>query len=62
MADHSTFAKSIEKTRKSRRLVAKDLRPLFDHCVNLALDSHKHKRYTRAGIELKHARKLAGAR
>ncbi len=38
----------------------KRFKPLFDHLLNLARDSAKHGYCTRAGQELRHAKKVAG--
>jgi hypothetical protein len=58
---------SLSKTRAMRKRVAKDLRPLFDHCVHLAQSAHKQSKESgreylarRAGLDLLHARRLVG--
>jgi hypothetical protein len=58
---------SLSRTKAMRRRVAKDLRPLFDHCVNLAQNAHEHSKEPgrsylarRAGLDLLHARRLVG--
>lgn len=51
---------SRKRTIALRRRVPKALRPLFQHLINLADDSHAHQYFTRAGRELRQARKLAG--
>lgn len=52
-----------ELSRIKTRLVKKDvepaLRPLFNHLLVLAKDSHKRGYAKRAGIELRKARELA---
>jgi hypothetical protein len=53
------LADNVKRTRKVRGDVPKDLRPLFDHVVRLAIDSGKRGYCTRSGMELRHARKLA---
>jgi hypothetical protein len=62
----SKFRSSLKKTRAMRRRVPKDLKPLFDHCVNLALDAHAKSEQPgrgylalQAGRDLLHARRLA---
>lgn len=55
----SKYDKSVAKTLEVRPQIAKDLLPLFDHCIRLAADSHKHGNFKRAGRELLHARRLA---
>lgn len=62
----SKFRSSLKKTRGMRRKVPKDLRPLFDHCVNMAISTHEHSEEPgrgylakRAGLDLLHARRLA---
>lgn len=52
------LADNIRRTRQMRSDVPKDLRPLFNHLIRLALDSSKHGYCTRSGRELKHARNL----
>lgn len=56
------YQRSRERTEAMRPDVPHDLRPLFDHLLVLADDSHKHGYYKRSGRELQHARKLARAR
>lgn len=53
------YQRSVEDTEAVRSDVKHDLRPLFDHLVHLADDSHKHGYYKRAGRELRMARRLA---
>jgi hypothetical protein len=55
----SKFERSIIETEGLRVAVAPDKRALFDHCIVLARDSHKHGYAKRGGQELAHARKLA---
>ena len=56
------FQKSLVHTLAARSRVPEDLRPLFDHLVNLAKDSHRNPLYAkRAGRELRKARRLAGS-
>jgi hypothetical protein len=57
--NRKNLADNVKRTRKVRGEVAKDLRPLFDHLVRLAVDSGKHGYCQRSGLELRHARKLA---
>jgi len=61
------FQQSLKKTCAMRRKVPATLRPLFDHDVHLALDAHQKsskpgRAYLarRAGLDLLHARRLAG--
>ena len=56
------FEESLVETKKTRKKVAKELRPLFDHITNLALHSHKSGYPMRAGRELRQARNLAKIR
>lgn len=65
----SKFRSSLKRTRGMRRRVPKDLRPLFDHCVNLAVSTHQASEEPgrsylakRAGLDLLHARRLASKR
>jgi hypothetical protein len=53
------FDKSLADTRAVRDEIAHDLRPLFDHLINLALNSHERGYAKRAGRELLQARRLA---
>lgn len=56
------YQRSLERTEAMRSDVPHDLRPLFDHCIVLAKDSHAHGYYKRSGRELRHARKLVTLR
>lgn len=47
------------KTRLVKKDVALELRPLYNHLLHLAADSHKRGYTKRAGIELRKARELA---
>ena len=58
----SKFDRSLIQTEGVRVAVANDMRALFDHCLELARDSHKRGYAKRAGQELAHARKLATAK
>lgn len=53
------YQHSLQQTQALRQYVPTDMRPLFDHCIVLAKDSHKSGYAKRAGRELLHARKLA---
>lgn len=55
----SQYEKSVIETRALRDFVPKDMRPLFDHLIALAADSHRAGYAKRSGRELAHARKLA---
>ena len=46
------YEKSVIATKAVRDFVPKDLRSLFDHCINLAAASHKAGYAKRAGIEI----------
>jgi hypothetical protein len=52
--------KSLVSTLAMRAACAPIFLPLFDHCIALAKDSAKHGHAQRAGLELAHARKVAG--
>lgn len=52
--------KSLASTLALRASCAPIFLPLFDHCIVLAKDSAKHGYAQRAGLELAHARKVAG--
>lgn len=52
------FERSLKATAKIRSKVSKDLHPLFDHILVLALDSHSRGYFKRSGIELAKARRL----
>lgn len=52
-------AEKVRTARKLRSKVPRDLRPLFDHVIRLSLDSARRGYCQRAGIELRHARKLS---
>lgn len=54
----SKYDKSLAATIAVRPRIAAEFLPLFDHCINLAANSHKHGNYKRAGRELLHARRL----
>lgn len=58
----SKFERSLIETEGLKVAVAADMRSLFEHCIELARDSHKRGYPKRAGQELAHARKLAGAK
>jgi hypothetical protein len=53
------WQKSLAATEALRPHVKPEFLPLFDHCINLARDSHAHGYTTRAGQELRAARKAA---
>ena len=52
------FAKKIRDARKLRPQVPPDLRPLFNHVLHLAIDSAKRGYCQRAGMEIRHAKRL----
>jgi hypothetical protein len=52
------FQASLERTHAARAHVPADLRPLFDHLINLAHHSHAAGYAKRAGRELLQARRL----
>lgn len=54
----SKYERSRLDTIAMRDRCPKDLRPLFDHCLNLAADAHKRGHAKRAGLDLLHARRL----
>jgi len=58
----SKFEESLLRTEGLRDAVAVDMRPLFDHILELARDSHKHGYVKRAGIELAKARRYSEAK
>ena len=56
----SKFQESLIRTAAMRSRVPSDMRPLFDHLVNLAKHSHSNPLHAkRAGRELRKARRLA---
>lgn len=56
----SKFQESLIRTAAMRSRVPRNMRPLFDHLVHLAKDSHRNPLYAkRAGRELAKARRLA---
>lgn len=55
----SKFEESVLKTIGLREAVATDMRPLFDHIIELARHSHKVGYAKRAGQELAKARRYA---
>ena len=56
--NRTTHARKVTALRKQRSGVPVDLRPLFNHVLKLSIDSAKRGYCTRAGQELRHARKL----
>jgi len=59
VAKVSKYDRSLIETQAVRDFVPRDMRPLFDHLIVLAKDSHKAGYAKRSGRELAHARKLA---
>lgn len=56
--DLKAVAKKIRAARAMRKSVPKDLRPLFNHVLKLAADSARRGYCQRAGIEIRHAKRL----
>lgn len=52
------FDKSLVATVALRPQVPAEFIPLFDHCINLAKSAHRLGSYTRAGMDLAHARRI----
>ncbi len=59
--NRTTHARKVRAVLRLRSQVPTDLRPLFRHVLKLSIDSAKRGYCQRAGRELRHARKLAGA-
>jgi hypothetical protein len=60
MPQWTKYQTSMLATLDLRDSCAPIFRPLFEHMICLAQDSHKNGHYIRAGRELRHARKVAG--
>lgn len=60
MAQTCSLSKLETKIKALPKPKAKRFKPLYDHLINLARDSAKRGYCQRAGIELRHARKVAG--
>lgn len=54
----TTHARKVREALKIRSQVPSELRPLFNHVLKLSIDSAKRGYCQRAGIELRHAKRL----
>lgn len=57
--DMTSLARKIRAARKLRPQIAKDMRPLFNHMLKLAIHSAKVGYCLRAGAEVAAAKRMA---